>query len=242
MNVWTTAAGMAAGAAIAAIVIVSSPDAERRTPSTAASATRIAAAARSPADTSARALAELETLREELRTLRNRHEALTLQYAGLERDFARRVDDAAFGGFASAAPEPAAGAAVIPDSDPLPYDDNALDGPVAQANRLAAMDNAMSARSADPAWDDGAAATVTSTFNAVATSQSRLLSAGCHGGLCRVEVHHADEEAAAALLEGDEPLVPWNHKGRVETIRHPSGESTTILYVTRDGAAFPAGF
>jgi hypothetical protein len=242
MNVWTTAAGMAAGAAIAAIVIVSSPDAELRTRSAAAPASRTAAAERAPADTSAGALAELATLRAELRTLRNGHEALTLQYADLERDFARRVDPAALGGFAGTASEPAAGAAVVQDSDLLPHDDDALDGPIAQANRLAAMDDAMHARAADPVWDDGAAASVTSRFDTVATDQSRLLSAGCHGGLCRIEVHHADEEAAAALLEGDEPLVPWSHKGRVETIRHPSGESTTILYVTRDGAAFPAGF
>lgn len=186
------------------------------------------------------ALADLQALRADAHEIRQGQQDLTSRYDELHTDLAQMKQSNA----AVRAPLPDELDPPLNDAAGGPGDrnDDAFNDPTAQAYRLSAMEGAMYSQPAEPGWDDAAAAQVTSAFQQRATEGSRLLSANCNGGICRVELHFDAEQALDGLLEDEQALIPWNHKGRMETIAQASGELTAVMYVTRDGEEFPTGF
>jgi len=191
-------------------------------------------------DTLTGALAELQTLSADARKIRQSQQDLASRYDELQTDVARMrqsnaVKRAPLSDDLDSSTDGAA-------EDRGVRDDLAVDDPAARANRLAAMEGAMYSQPADPGWDDAAAAQVSSTFQQLAPEGSRLLSANCNGGICRAELHFDAQEALDGMLDDGQPLFPWSHKGRMETTTQASGELTAVMYATRDGEEFPAGF
>ena len=116
---------------------------------------------------------------------------------------------------------------------------NSYDGAIDKTDRLMALDDAMNAQAPDPAWDNHAAGELSDSFHSEDFAGSQLESVACRGSMCRLEIYHEDRRASNAWLEEEHQLVPWSHKGRIETIEDGSGKPVTVMYITRNGYDFP---
>ncbi len=126
------------------------------------------------------------------------------------------------------------------DGEPIEVQDNAVDDDALQVDRIAKMDDTLYMQEFDPAWDDKAAGQITNSFSNAGFEQSQLQGVVCQGIICRVEIN--EDNAISELFDGDQQLIPWSHKGRIETIENESGNLTTVMYITREDYDFPHNF
>ena len=117
---------------------------------------------------------------------------------------------------------------------------DSVDDAIAKTDRLAIMDDALDAQIPDPTWDNGAAGELSDRFHSEDFAGSQLESVTCRGSMCRLEIYHEDDSASGAWFEAEHQLVPWSHKGRIETLEDASGKLITVMYITRDGFDFPS--
>ncbi len=117
-----------------------------------------------------------------------------------------------------------------------------IDDAFLAANRLTKMDDTLYLQGSDPNWDESAAVQITNNFTSAGFETSQLESVVCRSTLCRIEINQSEENAISELFDGEQQLIPWSHKGRIETIENQSGDLTSVMYITREDHEFPSNF
>ena len=128
------------------------------------------------------------------------------------------------------------------DVEPIDAQDSSVDDDGSQEDRLAEMDNTLNTQKSDPIWDDDAAGQIINSFSNAGFKKNQLQAVVCRGIICRVEIDQDEEIAISELFEGEQQLIPWSHKGRIETIENEAGDFTTVMYITREDYDFPNNF
>ena len=185
---------------------------------------------------------EMNAIKNDIAAVRSQQANLKLEYEKLATDLLAQIGriNQAFTSVSSASSPSAQGSDIA--AGVLDPQNTLINESVTQMDRLVTMDNTMYAQVPDPVWDDETVWTLTDRFQSAGFERSQLQGVACQGVMCRVEIYHDDEDAVAALFGGEQNLVTWSHQGRMETIKHESGELTTVMYLTREGYEFPDDF
>ncbi|MDX1813127.1 MAG: hypothetical protein R3240_14320, partial [Gammaproteobacteria bacterium] len=118
------------------------------------------------------------------------------------------------------------------DNEPVSVEDNQLE-------RILSMDAKMSQLEFDPGWESNATSQISNEFAAGQLSGTNLQAVECHGIMCRIELHHDDEDAFEQAYQNPLQIVPWNHRGRIEKIEDENGNIVSFYYITKEGYNFP---
>ncbi len=176
---------------------------------------------------------ELTDVQSQLSTLKTEHEKFkTDVLANISQfDHASELDSS---------PSIATGRDLDIEVELIKAQDNSVDDDALQMDRIAKMDDTLYMQESDPAWDDKAAGQITNSFSNAGFETSQLQGVVYRGIICRVEIN--EDNAISELFDGDQQLIPWSHKGRIETIENESGNLTTVMYITREDYDFPHNF
>lgn len=119
----------------------------------------------------------------------------------------------------------------------LAEEDDAYD----EEDRRRGLDAFLGAQSIDTTWSQDAALAVTEASDSEELAGSIVDGVECRSSLCRVEVSHADAEAAGQF----ELLFPMQVADALPQIRYfteqlGDGRSITVMYLAREGYELPA--
>lgn len=117
-----------------------------------------------------------------------------------------------------------------------------IDDAFLAADRLAKMDDTLYLQGSDPNWDESAAVQITNNFASAGFETSQLESVICRSTLCRIEINQSEKNNISESFDGEQQLIPWSHKGRIETIENQSGDLTSVMFITREDHEFPSNF
>jgi len=117
---------------------------------------------------------------------------------------------------------------------------------VAQQERLARIESALSNEPVDPAWSVTAveqiSTTVTQAIERLVPDEQRevlAFAADCRSTLCRLELSHQDADTLQLLAREVAHGLGWSNHGTARSETLPDGSSTMVVYLSRDGHTLP---
>lgn len=190
---------------------------------------------------------EIASLRAELRAGKDEDRGASTsedELSALKQELAALREQVAMIAGANGNPAAVAGDGDEDDFGPMTEEDMAPaeeDEAYDEEDRRRGLDTFLGAQSIDTAWSQDAALAVTEAADREELAGSIVDGVECRSSLCRVEVSHADAEAAGQF----ELLFPMQVADALPQIRYfteqlGDGRSVTVMYLAREGYELPA--